>query len=461
MTTYQIPLVERPGVAAPVGPGTAAPATPGSVIGVGPVRLIVQATAALLALAALCAVALVGTGSAGSDTEALRQEVQGRAAVAAELHFALADLDAQRADELVPGHAAHNPLEQVGDPLEALIIADQRRAEISGLMRELGADPSQGPRVQAMFDALGRYDELSGQAGYVDGLHSDRPAGHPPAVAVNFSAQAAAVMRDQLLPAVDTLDRDYLARAVALQRTAHAEAVRNAFVTGGVGAAAIAVLGWWQLDLNRRHRRRINPALAVATAAVVAVTLAAVTGLLSAAWELDRAGQDGLLPWSRLAQAQEVAADAAAAQSRWFVQDPGAAATYRADYDVQMRQLGGLITPPPGTGGTELPQYAATSQPLAAFRADDTTLRRLVGQGRLDDAAVVLTEVGRGRVAFDYWDFATRLQALGATRRADFESASAAAGSALDGWPVVPACVLGAAGLLVLAGVRPRLAEYR
>ncbi len=416
---------------------------------------------ALLALAVLAALALLGFDDARSDTGSLREAVENRAAVAAGLHFALSDLDAQRADELVPGHAANDPAEQVGDPLLALITANQRRAEISGLMRRLGADPSQGPRVQRLFDALGRYDELSGQAEYVDDLHSDRPAGHPPAVAVNLSAQAGVVMRDQLLPTVDTLDTVYQRQATALQHTAHTDALRAAVLIGLSGTLAGAVLVWWQLDLSRRYRRRINPALAAATLAVVAVTVAGVTGPLSAAGQLSRAGDNGLVPWSRLAQAQAVAADAAAAQSRWFVQDPGAASVYRDEYNDRIRQLTGLITPPPGTAAAELPRYAATAKPLAAFQADDATLRTLVGQGRLDDAAIVLTEVGRGRVAFDYWDFATRLEVLGQTRRADFETAYASAASALDGWPAIPMAALGAAALLVLAGVRPRLTEYR
>ncbi|GAA1888799.1 hypothetical protein [Streptantibioticus ferralitis] len=427
----------------------------------GPVRLIVQAVAALLAIGALCAAAVLGFSTARTGTAALREAVEGRAAVAAELHFALADLDAERADELIPGHAVDQPEVPVGNRLLALITANQRRTEISGLVRQLGGDPAQGARVREVFDALGRYDELSGQAEYADDQDADRAAGHPPTSAVNLSAQAGAVMHDQLLPAVDALNQTYQRQAADLRGSVRDGERRDAVVLGALGVLALGVLVWWQRDLALRYRRRVNPALAVATLTVLAVMVVGTAGLLAGAGEVDRAGAEGLGPWSRLAEARTTAADAAAAQSRWFVQAPGAAAAYRDDYNTQMGRLDGLLTAGPGTSAAELPQYAAVLKPLAAFRADDQTLRGLLAAGRLDDAAVVLTEVGRDHVAFDYWDFATRLDALEQTRRADFEARMAAAGRALDGWPAIPVGTLVGAAVLVLAGVRPRLAEYR
>ncbi|MGW7008863.1 hypothetical protein ACWGCW_40365 [Streptomyces sp. NPDC054933] len=427
----------------------------------GPVRLIVQAVAVVVAIGALCAAAVLGFSTARAGTAALREAVARRAAVAAELHFALADLDAERADELIPGHAAVQPEVPVGNGLLALITANQRHTEISGLMRQFGGDPAQGARVQAVFDALGRYDELSGQAEYADDQDADRAAGHPPTSAVDLSAQAGAVMRDQLLPVVDALDQTYQRQAADLRGSVRGGERRDAVVLGACGVLAFGVLVWWQRDLALRYRRRINPALAVTALAVLVVAAVGAAGLLTAAGEVDRAGGEGLGPWSRLAEARTSAADAAAAQSRWFVQDPGAGAAYRDDYDAQMRRLDALLTPDPGTSAAELPQYAAVLKPLAAFRADDTTLRGLLAAGRLDDAAVVLTDVGRDHVAFDYWDFATRLDTLEQTRRADFEVRMADAGHALDGWPAIPAGTLVGAAVLVLVGVRPRLAEYR
>jgi hypothetical protein len=427
----------------------------------GPVRLIVQAMAALLAVNALCAAAVLGFGAARDGTAALRQAVADRAAIAAELHFALADLDAERADELIPGHAPGHPEVPVGDTVLALITANQRRTEISAALRQLGGDRTQATRVRAALDALGRYDELSGQAEYADDQVADPEAGRPPTSAVDLSAQAGAVMRGQLLSDVDELNRTYQRQAADLCARVRGEERQYAVVLGALGALALGLLVWWQRDLAVRYRRRLNPPLTVASLCVLVVVVAGTAGLLTAAGELDQATGQGLGPWVRLAEARTSAADAAAAQSRWFVQDPGAGAAYRDDHDAQMRRLDGLLTPGPGTSAAELPRYAAALRPLAAVRADDTTLRRLLAAGRLDDAAVVLTDVGRGHVAFDYWDFATRLDGLEQARRADFEARMTSAEQALDGWPAIPAGTPAGAAALALAGVWPRLAEYR
>ncbi|MDX3352215.1 hypothetical protein PV703_02530 [Streptomyces sp. ME01-24h] len=80
---------------------------------------------------------------------------------------------------------------------------------------------------------------------------------------------------------------------------------------------------------------------------------------------------------------------------------------------------------------------------------------------RTDEAAVVRTDVGRGEVGFDFWDFATTLDALAQDRQEDFDARTHAGHSRLHGRPAVPAGVLAVAAVLVVVGVRPRLAEYR
>jgi hypothetical protein len=69
--------------------------------------------------------------------------------------------------------------------------------------------------------------------------------------------------------------------------------------------------------------------------------------------------------------------------------------------------------------------------------------------------------VGRGDVAFDFWDFATTLDDLAENQLADFTARISGAHASLDGWPALPAGFLGGAAVLVLLGARPRLAEYR
>jgi hypothetical protein len=416
-----------------------------------PVRLGVQTAAGLLALAVLCLGAILGSLAVRSDAAALRTSVADRAAVAADLRFALADLDAQRADQLVPGYAADAPTFSVGNRLLALITAQQRRREVSAALRQLGSDTSQAGRVRSLLDALGRYDDAGGRTAYVDEQHPDRAAGHPPAIAVAFSAEAGDIMHNDLLPQATALSRTYDAQATAAAHTAHTASVRATWTVLLLGAPALAVLLWWQAELARRYRRILNPALVLATAAILAVTLAGAVSFNSATTEIDTSVRDGLRPWSRLAEARAVAADAAAAQSRWLVNDPGFAAQQRARFTTLTRRLDTLLT-------TATPDVRTR---YAQFLADDRELRRLIAAGRIDDAAAVLTNVSRGDVAFDFWDFANSLDQLAAHQRSTATIHASDARSALDGWPVVPGCVLGAAALLILAGVRPRFAEYR
>jgi hypothetical protein len=453
MTTFQV----RP--ATPVLPPVVLPPADARVR--QPVRLGLQTAAALLALAALCVGAILGSLSVRSDAAALRVSVAERAAVAADLRFALADLDAQRADQLVPGHAAADPHISVGNRLLALITAQQRRREISAALRQLGSDTTQADRVRSLLDALGRYDDAGGRTAYVDEQQPDRAAGHPPAIAVAFSAEAGDIMHNDLLPQATALSRGYDAQATAAARTAHTAAVRSLWTVVLLGALALAVLLWWQAELARRYRRLLNPALVLATTAVLAVTLAGAVSFNSAATDLDTSVREGLRPWSRLAEARAVAADAAAAQSRWLVTDPGAAAQQRTRFTTLTRRLDTLLAPSGYATSAELPAYDDVRTRYGHFLADDRHLRRLIAAGRLDEAAAVLTNVARDNVAFDFWDFATTLTQLAAQQRSDATDAASIARSALDGWPAIPAGVLGAASLLVLAGVRPRFAEYR
>lgn len=427
----------------------------------GPRRLGVRTVAALLVLGALCAVAVAGAITVRDSAGRLGTTVAQRAAVAAQLRFALADLDAQRADTLAPGRSATDADVIVGNQLNALITAQQRRAQVSGLLRQLGADPGQGARVRALLDGLGRYDDLGGRAAYVAEQDPDPVAGHPPRFAVAMNVQAGDVMHDELLPAADALSAAYQRQADEQRTGAHGAAVRWGLALGALGLAAVAVLAWWQWELARDYRRRFNPALLAATAAALAVTLAGGLALAATADAVNAASGQGLRPWTRLAEARAVAAQAAAAESRWFVHEPAFGAADQRQFDTLTRRLDTLLSPDGYATAAERPAYQDVLARYGHFRADDDKLRALKRAGNTEQAAAVLTEVGRGDVAFDFWDFATTLDSLAGQQLNDFTAHADDARAALDGWPAVPAGALGLAAVLVVLGVRPRLAEYR
>jgi hypothetical protein len=427
----------------------------------GPRRLSTGAATAVVLLGVLCALAMTGAVAVHHDIGRLRTAVAERAAVAAQLRLALADLDAQRANTLVPGRSIVDPKNDIGNELNALITAHQRRARISDLVRRLGADTTQAAAVSGLLDSLGRYDDLSGRSTYAREKEPGREVGDPPSAAVSMNVQAGEIMRNNLLPAAEALFTTYQRQADDRAGRTHDTAVRWALTVGLLGAAALGFLLWWQRELARDYRRVVNLPLAVATAAVLAVTAAGTTAFADSAGAVTAAERDGLRPWGRLAEAGATAARAAATESRWFVHQSAFGARDTADFADLTRQVDNLLAPDGYASAAERPAYDDVRTRYGHFRADDRRLRTLKDAGRIEPAAEVLTDIGRDNVAFDFWDFSTTLDRLAEHQMTDFTDRAADARDSLGGWPAIPAGALGAAGALILLGLRPRYAEYR
>ncbi|MFC1421102.1 hypothetical protein [Streptacidiphilus cavernicola] len=434
----------------------------------GPVsRLRIQAAVALLLVAALLAAALASFAAARSDLDQLANVSEPRAAAAADLHRALADLDAQHANSLVVGYASVTPADGsepvlVDDGVLAALTAQADRRDVARDLTQLagsagaaggspGGSAAAGAAVQALIDGLGTYDSFSGTEEFSTASQDDPVVGRPPALALDYYGQAEGLFQQSLLPQAQALLGDADGKVAADRAAAAGDGRRGALLLGVLGLLALALLLWWQVDLFRRHRRILNPALLAATAAVLAVALVGGLALLSAASHVDDAVHQGYTPFSTVAQAQVVAADAEAAQSRWLVDDayrPSLQATF-SGLTAELRQL--------TTGAAGSPGVARTQR---EYLASDGRLRELAGAGQLDQASVQLTGVTRGQVAFSYYDLGQQLDQLSASSSARFDAGVAAAGDDLTGWTVIPWALLGAALLLVLAGVRPRLAEF-
>ncbi|WP_042404301.1 hypothetical protein [Streptacidiphilus carbonis] len=420
-------------------------------------RLRLQAAAALLLTAALLVAALVSFAAARTDLHQLAEVSEPRAAAAADLYRTLADLDAQHADSLVVGYssAPAQPGQSptlVDDGVLAALTAQADRRQVGHDLAALAPVGGQGQAdVQALLDSLGTYDALSGTEEYSATSQTDPVVGRPPDLALDYYDQAESLLQQSLLPHVRTLLATADRQVGTDRGAAVGDARRGALLLGAGGVLSVLLLVWWQLDLGRRHRRMFNPALLVATAAVLAVSVAGGTALLGAASALDGAVRQGYTPGATVAQAQVAAADAEASQSRWLVDTayrPSLASRF-GDLSRQLHTLTAAGAGSPGVARTE-----------AAYLAADASLRSLAGSDRLDQAAVQLTGVTRGQVAFAYYDFGVSLQTLADQRAARFGSGADSASNDLDGWTVIPAALLGAGLLLVVAGVRPRLAEF-
>ena len=422
-------------------------------------RLRLQAAAALLLTAALLAAVLVSFAAARADLRRLAAVSEPRAAAAADLYRTLADLDAQHADSLVVGYssapaAPGQAPTLVDDGVLAALTAQADRRQVGHDLAALAAAGGQGQAdVQALLDSLGTYDALSGTEEFSATSQQDPVVGRPPDLALDYYDQAEGLLQQSLLPHVRALLTAADQQVGSDRGAAVGDARRGGLLLGAVGVLALLLLVWWQLDLSRRHRRMLNPALLLATAAVLSVVIAGGTALLGAASATDSAVRQGYAPGATVAQAQVAAADAEASQSRWLV-DTAYRPSLAARFGGLARQLHTLTA---GDAGAGSPGVTRTE---AAYLASDALLRSLADAGQLDRAAVQLTGVTRGQVAFAYYDFSLSLQDLANARAARFGSGVDTASGDLDGWTAIPSALRGAGLLLVVAGVRPRLAEF-
>jgi len=423
-------------------------------------RLRIQAAAALVLVAALLVGALTAFSLARSDLDRLASVSEPRAVAAADLSQALADQDAQHADTLVVGYASTPPAPGqqptlVADGVLAELTAQADRRRISADLAVLAASypaGSAGDRtVQGLLNSLSLYDTLSGTSEFSATSQQDPVVGRPPELALDYYDLAEGQLQQTTLPQAAQLLAQAQQQVAADGGTARRDDRLGALLLGLLGLATLALLLRWQRDLARRHRRVLNPALLLATACVLAVLLSATTSLLGAADQVATAVDRGYAPYTVAALGQVEAANAEASESRWLVDDAYRVPlqqTYTGLMDDLERQLAGQTGDP------------AVARTRTAYLAADARLRQYADAGQLDQASVQLTGVTRGEVAFASYDFSTQLGRLAQQGLQVVDVHLAAAGGDLSGWVVLPSALLGAALVLVLVGVRPRLAEF-
>jgi hypothetical protein len=454
-----------------------------------PGRVRAYAAAALLAVLALFAVTAAAIGNARSGVETIGHDAGPQVVATSDLFFALSDMDAQVATVLLIGRETDLGVGRKA----ALDRYEQRRVEASRAItqaaRLAGDDQTRQTTVRAVLSGMGRYERLVGQALTLDD-QADHAAGPPPGQVINLYRQATDLMKLELLPKAYNLTLD---SGTVVRKTYVAK--RSAVLTGRIwvaltGLAVLGVLIAAQLFVARRFRRMINPALALATLGTL-VLVAVSIGVLSAqAGHLQTAKRDGFDSVLALSRARAISNSAFADESR-FLLDPGRADTYEQVYldkaqtilylpagnlDKYYARLdenvGGFRTdrfPFLGLFGDEARSFqrdhSTRSFPatLAAYyrvQQDDKTMRILVTAGKSREAITTRMNRTSGSIQdFDAYDAA--LTRLTAEHSRIFEQAIKSGDDGLSGWNVLLPAAAVAIAVLVLIGVRPRVAEYR
>jgi hypothetical protein len=260
-----------------------------------------------------------------------------------------------------------------------------------------------------------------------------------------------------------------------------------------LGGLLIVVLIALQLHLATRFRRLVNPALAAATVLAVAFTAVAAARLGAESGQLRVAKQDAFDSVQALTLARAVSYDANADESRYLV-DPGRVAQYQQAFltkserivnvgpvgipgydaalaaDIKAYQRDNADVRFGGYLGAEFRNITFPGERQAAVAAllsfqryekDDRTLRGLAAKSPA--AAVgydIGTAPGQSDWAFNQYDAA--LSGVIAVNSRAFTATVHDGEGGGTGWELLfPGLGLVLVAALTVAGIRPRLAEYR
>jgi hypothetical protein len=441
------------------------------------------AVATLLVLAALFVVTNAAVRDARTGLQVIGHGSGPQAAATADLYFALSDMDAQVADVLLIGReqtlgiGRQQALTRYGQ--------DRARADSAALQAAelVGTDPADRRTVQGVLDALGEYERLAEQAMLLDD-QAGHAAGPAPANVLAVYRQATDLMKTELLPKAYNLTLD---AGTIVRHTYLAE--RSAVLAGearvvGLGVLLIGILVGLQVLLAVRFRRLVNLPLVLATVGLAILVGMSGSLLATEAAQLDIAKVDGFDAILTLSRARAIGNAATADESRYLL-DPGRADIYTQTY---LDKSQALFYVPAGSIG----QYDTAIVPVAAnygkggvgflgffgveargatrHAALATVLNRYVQVQRDDQRMRALAATGQGPAAiavrtgdslrdFDQYDAA--LTSLIGVHQDTFAAAVRTGDNALNGWDVLLLASVLVAGALVVAGVAPRLWEYR
>ncbi|MBG0817528.1 hypothetical protein HS045_25675 [Planomonospora sp. ID82291] len=443
----------------------------------GRIRLITAVS--VLALAVLFGTLFAAARSVRDGLDVIGHDAGPQVVASADLYFALSDMDAQVANVLLIG----------GEPrlgkgrARALEVYERRRGDAGRAVLQAsalaGGDPAERRTVQAVLDGLGRYERLAARA-LLLAEQAGHPAGPPPGPVLEVYRRATDLMRLELLPMAYnlTLESGTVVRRAHQERTLAVRA--GQILTGAAGAAALGCLLWLQVVLARRFRRVLNPALLAATAIAGAYALTGVTVLGQEAEVLRAAKRDGFDSVLTLARARAVGSSMHGDQSRWLL-DPGRADTYEQTYLDKAQSV--LYTPGGNLVAYQRAVKAAVDRNRTAFLGlvgQEAARARLPGSGsavadvlaryrdfqqadrtmrELEPGRAVEQRMGRLESAFEEYDAA--LLGLAELHRRTFDR-EIRIGEERVGrlWFLLPIAMAGTAAM-ILAGVRPRLSEYR
>jgi hypothetical protein len=474
-----------------------------------------------MALPIVCALAawLVMAGDFGSLSSGfgtIGTQAGPNVEASARLYYDLADLDGQVANMLLVGDADN--LGETSASAYAAYQADLADANVS--LEQIGSGVDAIPNGPTDFvsieNDLSQYQHDVADAMYIDGQAHGRNPAQPPAAALADYQQASALMHQNgtgvLALSLSLVDADH-----GTVDAAYGSAL------GGIGqlriwgivvlALALLALCYIQRRLALHFKRRVNPALALATLLTFVLGVSMVLRLNTV--HQDYVTQKSAAFDSVIALWQEKAesAEMNAAESRWLLDlgtsgyatgDADTAASEEQDFYNQEQAILGVAADPPvetdsssqavylstlaatlgnfGLDGSESlgaentgelydelenvtfagedEDAVATLQTYAVYIKDDSILRA-EADGSAADGLATAVAFDTGQSNADFEKYIGALEETLNVNASAFVSATADGQGALGPWQWLPAVWAALVAVLVLLGFAPRLREYR
>jgi hypothetical protein len=438
-----------------------------------PAKTRTLAAAAVALACCLAAIIAVASGALGGQFQSIGNRDAPAVNSTTGLYFSLNDMDAQVANVLLVG----GDTTLAADRAQDLEIYGSDRAtadaDLTQALATSGGNAAAQRELRSALDGVGQYEALA-----ADALLTDQ--------------QATDLMRTSILPSVSSLTNVSAAKLDA----SYSDGTSTAWTTVGLviaaGVALIAILVGLQLYLSARYRRLVNPALVAATLVGVALVITATTRLSAEAGHLKVAKQDAFDSILALTQARAVSYNGNADESRYLV-DPARAAQYQQSFLAKSQQLADVgnvgifgydaalatdIRAYDGDNsdvrfggylGTEFRnitfpgERAAAVRTLLAYQVYERDDRKLRALAKTNLPAAVAFDIGTAPGQSDgaFNTYGADLSSVIAINSAAFADAIQAGQGDTATWNVAfPAAGAVLLAGLVLAGVRPRLAEY-
>ncbi|MBB6174812.1 hypothetical protein HNR23_004872 [Nocardiopsis mwathae] len=455
-----------------------------------PSRVRALALASLGILLVLFLIIGLAIGQARDGMRIIGTEAGPKVMATSDLYYALSDMDTQVANMLLMSGQG-----QEADAGAAMRAFEERRRAadeaLMGAIQLVEGDDTQERNLRDILDGIGRYEQLVAEARLLSRMaDSDEPT---PDEVVDRYRTATWVMRYDLLPKAHNLT---LRGGWEIEQT-YDEKRTGALVgltwVAAVGLLAVGVMGVLHHYMAVKFRRRVNIPIALATSGTLILTMMAATMLGVQAEHLRAAKEDGIDCVLDLARARSASTNMQGDQSR-FLLDPRLRPNYEqlyleeaqrvvhlnpdkgdvpgnvGSYTDELDTLVNTYTQYPGTlygflgervGRDDLPGQDAAQERVireyAAFHRADQEMRDLAAKGDAEEAvALRMREVEEAFIAYE----AALTDLIGLHKDA-FEEAVAVGEQGQGGWGVVLPVVALFIALLVVAGIYPRLAEYR